>query len=134
MDAMRIGELARHAGVGADTVRFYEREGLLPAPPRSAAGYRRYGAGDIARVRFIRRAKNLGFTLEQIGELLSLSARRDVRAVKRAAEARLAEVERKIAELQRIRRGLRELVQACPGHGPTEHCPIVQALAGEEAA
>jgi MerR family copper efflux transcriptional regulator len=127
---MTIGRLAKQAGVNIDTIRYYERNGLIPAPVRRASGYREYGAADAARLRFIMLAKDLGFTLAEIGELLSLSADRDVRGVKRRAEEHLAQVERKIKELQRIRRGLRTLVDACPGHGDLERCPIVAALNG----
>jgi MerR family copper efflux transcriptional regulator len=127
---MTIGRLAKQAGVNIDTIRYYERNGLIPAPLRRASGYREYGAADAARLRFILRAKELGFSLSEIGELLSLSADRDVRGVKRRAEEHLAQVEQKIKELQRIRRGLKTLVDACPGHGDLERCPIVAALNG----
>jgi MerR family copper efflux transcriptional regulator len=133
MTTLTIGKLARSAGVGVDTIRFYERARLLPRPRRTASGYRLYSAGDADRLRFIRRAKALGFTLDEIGELLALSGRRDVKAVKAAAEARLEAVEHKIAELRRVRDGLRRLVATCPGHGAAENCPILAALGrGEE--
>ena len=130
---MKIGTLAKHAGVAIDTVRYYERQGLLPAPVRLASGYRDYEDGDVARLRFIRRAKALGFTLGEIGELLALSARRDgdMAGMKSAAQQKLADVDAKLAELQRIRQGLTDLVASCPGHGALEHCPILDALAGE---
>ncbi len=129
---MTIGRLAERAGVNIDTIRYYERNGLLPAPARRASGYREYAAGDIERLRFIRRAKDLGFTLTEIAELLSLTANRhnDMRGVKRKAEDRLAQVEIKIKELQRVRRGLQKLIAACPGHGELARCPIVTALSG----
>ncbi len=130
---MKIGTLARRADVAIDTVRYYERQGLLPAPVRLASGYRDYDDGDVARLRFIRRAKALGFTLAEIGELLALSARRDrdMAGMKSAAQQKLADVDAKLAELQRIRQGLTDLVASCPGHGALEHCPILDALAGE---
>lgn len=129
-----IGAIARRAHVGIDTIRYYEREGLLPPPQRRASGYRDYDPGVVERLRFIRRAKDLGFTLEQIRELLALSADRDsgVSSVKQRAQARLAEVERRIRELQRMKRGLRQLIDACPGHGALEQCPILRTLGGEE--
>ena len=132
---MKIGELAKQAGIGVDTVRHYEREGLLPAARRLASGYRDYEPGDLRRLRFIRRAKALGFTLPEIRELLALSARRDddMAAVKAAAEAKIADIDGKLAELQRVRTGLAQLVDACPGHGALECCPILDALAGERA-
>ena len=130
---MKIGTLAKRADVAIDTVRYYERQGLLPAPVRLASGYRDYTDGDVARLRFIRRAKALGFTLGEIGELLALSARRDgdMAGMKSAAQQKLADVDAKLAELQRIRQGLTDLVASCPGHGALEHCPILDALAGD---
>ena len=132
---MKIGELARRADVAIDTVRYYERQGLIPAPPRSASGYRHYGDADVAKLRFIRRAKALGFTLEEIRELLALSGRReqDMAGMKAAAIQKLAMVEDKLAELERIRSGLQRLVASCPGHGALAHCPILDALTGAPA-
>src|SRR5688572_30504710 len=132
MPTMTIGRLAKQAGVNIDTIRYYERNGLIPEAARRASGYREYELSDVERLRFILRAKDLGFTLAEIGELLSLSADRDVRGVKRRAEQRLAQVERKIKELQRVRRGLKTLIDACPGHGDLDRCPIVAALSGED--
>ncbi|MGH8146108.1 MAG: heavy metal-responsive transcriptional regulator [Rhodanobacteraceae bacterium] len=131
-----IGALARRAGVGIDTIRYYEREGLLPEPQRRASGYRDYGPGVVERLRFIRRAKDLGFTLEEIRELLALSMDRErgVSGVKQRAERRLGDVELRIRELQRMKRGLKQLIAACPGHGALEHCPILRALGGGEGA
>lgn len=130
-----IGAVARQAGIGIDTIRYYEREGLLPKPQRRASGYRDYDGGAVERLRFIRRAKDLGFTLEDIRELLALSNDRErgVKSVRQRAEARLAEVERRIRELQRVKRGLKQLIDACPGHGALEHCPILRALGGDQA-
>lgn len=129
-----IGVVARQASVGIDTIRYYEREGLLPKPQRRASGYRDYDSGIVERLRFIRRAKDLGFTLEEIRELLALSTDRErgVKSVKQRAQARLGEVEHRIRELQRMKRGLKQLIDACPGHGALEHCPILRALVGEE--
>jgi MerR family copper efflux transcriptional regulator len=133
MQTMTIGRLARAAGVNIDTIRYYERHGLLPRASRRVSGYREYAVDDVARLSFIRRAKELGFSLADIAELLSLSHdRRDVRGVKRKAEERLAEVERKIDELKRVRRGLKTLIDACPGHGELATCPIVAALSGAD--
>jgi len=131
MTTMTIGRLAKEVGINIDTIRYYERNGLIPEPVRRASGYREYQAADLRRLRFILRAKDLGFTLAEIGELLSLSCDKDVRGVKRRAEQRLEQVEYKIKELQRVRRGLKTLVDACPGHGDLEHCPIVAALSSE---
>ena len=132
--SLTIGAVAKRVGVAIDTIRFYEREGLLPEPERRASGYRSYGVGTIAQLRFIRRAKQLGFTLEEIRELLALSAdrQRGVKAVKKRAQERLAAIDQRIVELQRVRDGLAQLVESCPGHGAPEQCPILQALSGEE--
>lgn len=132
---MKIGELAHRADVGIDTVRYYERQGLLPPPQRLASGYRRYEPTAVARLRFVRRAKALGFTLAEIRELLALSGRRedDMGGLKAAAAGKLADVEVKLSELTRIRDGLRTLVASCPGHGALEECPILNALAEENA-
>jgi MerR family copper efflux transcriptional regulator len=133
---LSIGAVARQAGVAIDTIRYYEREGLLPEPARRASGYRAYDQDAIRRLRFIRRAKDLGFTLEEIRELLALSAdrHRGVKGVKQRAQQRLATIDARIAELQRVRDGLGQLIEACPGHGAPERCPILQALAAEETA
>lgn len=132
---MKIGELARRADVNIDTVRYYERQGLLPTPPRLASGYRSYDPDDAARLRFVRRAKALGFTLGEIRDLLALSDHRnqDMSDLKASASEKLAEVEARIQELTRMRDGLRTLVDACPGHGALAECPILQALAQERA-
>ena len=133
MQTIGIGTLARRAGVGVDTVRYYEKSGLLSPSARLASGYRRYSDAEVARLRFIRRAQALGFSLKQIAELLSLSSRRDVASVKRSAMARLADVENRIAELQRVRSGLARLIKSCPGHGRAADCPILRALSEEYA-
>jgi DNA-binding transcriptional MerR regulator len=132
MESMGIGALAKRAGVGIDTVRYYERAGLLAPKARLASGYRRYSGLEVARLRFIRRAQALGFTLKEIRELLALSARKDVGRVKRTAQAKLVNVEQRIAELQRVRTGLATLIAACPGHGRAADCPILQALGSDD--
>lgn len=134
MASLGIGQLAKGAGVAIDTVRYYERNGLLAPAGRLASGYRRYGDAELQRLRFIRRAKSLGFSLEDIRALLALSAERSVAKVKRAAEAKLEDIERRIAELERIRTGLRTLIAACPGHGRADACPILNALTNEDPA
>jgi MerR family copper efflux transcriptional regulator len=131
---MRIGMLARECGVNVDTIRYYEREGLLPPPRRRASGYRDYDAGAARRLRFIRRAKDLGFGLEDIRELLSLSNDREhgVKSVKQRAQRRLALVEERLARLRRMRDGLEELIAHCPGRGAVGECPILRALSDPE--
>jgi MerR family copper efflux transcriptional regulator len=133
MESINIGTLAKRAGVGIDTVRYYERAGLLAPRARLASGYRRYSDLEVARLRFIRRAQALGFTLKEVRELLALSAHRDVGRVKRSAQAKLADVEHRIAELERVRKGLTTLIAACPGHGRAADCPILQTLGGKDA-
>ena len=132
---MRIGELARRSGLSADAIRFYESQKLLPPTRRSAAGYRQFGDDDLRRLNFIRRAKRLGFTLPEIGELLALSASQDddMGALRDNVAQKLADVERRLAELRRVKNALRGLLDDCPGHGELRDCPILSALGGDEA-
>jgi MerR family copper efflux transcriptional regulator len=132
MQALGIGQLSKRGGVGIDTVRYYERNGLLTPRSRLASGYRRYGDIELDRLRFIRRAQGLGFTLKEIKQLLALSAQRNVGRVKRSAEAKLLDVQARITALERVRDGLATLIAACPGHGRAADCPILRALTGEE--
>ena len=132
--ALTIGKLASAAGVGVETIRFYEREGLLPKPPRKRSGYRQYPPDTVARVMFIRRAKELGFTLKEITELLELridpdKSCADVRAL---AKAKIVDVEEKMADLARIKGALEKLAKACRGKGPTSECPILDAIEKED--
>lgn len=127
---MTIGELARAAGVGVETIRFYERKGLLAEPPRTASGYRQYPLEAVERLRFIRRAQGLGFTLEEISELLALRVD-EVAAcgrVEAQARAKLESVGEKITELTRIEGALERLVAACQARKPTGECPILEEL------
>ena len=132
---MRIGELARKADTPIDTIRYYERLGLLPEPTRAASGYRQFDAADVEQLRFIRRAKALGFSLNEISELLALSKARntDMAPLRDRTAATLATVEHRITELERMRKGLKQLLQQCPGHGELSQCPILSALK-EDAA
>ena len=128
--ALTRGQLARAAGVGLEAIRFYERQGLLPPPPRSASGYRRFGQADVERLRFIRRAKDLGFSLREISELLALQdlPGGDRATVKRLTAAKLAEIDTRIRDLNSIRAVLQTLHGECSGSGPVSGCPIIQAL------
>lgn len=132
---MNIGQLAKLAGVGIDTIRYYEKEAVLPKPLRlgSGSGYRRYTEADVARLEFIRRAKALGFTLAEITELLALSgnAQADMSAVNTAVRQHLQTVKTKLAELESIRAGLEALIDICPGQGEIKTCPILAALSKE---
>ena len=133
MKPLTSGELARQAGVGVETVRFYEREGLLEAPARRESGYRQFGEDEVLRLRFIRRAKDLGFSLKEIKELLSL--RRDegttCAQVKERVEAKIADIEAKIASLREMKAALAKVSKQCTGRGPTSECPILEALEGK---
>lgn len=135
MKALTIGQVARRTGVGVETVRFYERQGLLEEPARKDSGYRQYDGGVVARLHFIRRAKELGFSLKEIKELLALRVDPTTTCaeVKSRAEAKLADVEAKIQALRRMQKVLQKLTTACSGRGPTSECPILDALGPEEA-
>ena len=129
---MRIGHLAGKAGVAVDTVRYYERQGLLPEPARRPSGYRDYGDDELQQLRFVRRCKALGFTLEETRELLRLNVdpeadRAEVRAL---TERRLADVDAKLRELQLLRDSLAELATSCSGHGTLDACPIIHRALG----
>jgi DNA-binding transcriptional MerR regulator len=119
---MKIGELAHRAGVGIDTVRHYERQGLLPAPARQPSGYRTYSQIDLVRLRFVRRARALGFSLEEIGSLLALSELRaeDVGELRSIASAKLAQVESRMAELARMRDALRRMTESHRDQGAVD--------------
>lgn len=133
MQTLTIGKAAKQAGVGIDTVRFYEREGLLPEAQRTMSGYRLYSVDDVDRLRFIRRAKTLGFSLEEIAELLQLNAAKGSRAcVKRVAEQRLANLDQKLRELTAIRDALATLVQQCSGQGSLKGCPIIKGVLAQD--
>lgn len=129
MDRFTIGRLAAAAGVGIDTVRFYERAGLMPRPQRTGAGYRSYGPDDVGRLRFIRRAKALGFALDEIAELLALSRGQGGReGVKALAQRRLRNLDERIAELTRLREVLGAYERRCTGRGALAGCPIIEAV------
>ena len=127
MAGMTIGKLAEAAGVRRDTVRYYEHAGLLPTPERSSAGYRLYSPQDLERLRFIRTGQGLGFTLSEIGELLSLRASDSARAadVLRITLQKIDEAEARIAQLRLIKGTLETLSADCPSEAPTSDCPIL---------
>jgi len=128
---MNIGELARATDTRAETVRYYERIKLLPPPPRTAGNYRDYSAEDVARLTFIRRARGLGFSIEQVRALLTLAHGKDqpCGTVDAIAREHLADVERKLAELSALRRELATIIDRC-GRGTVADCRIIEALAG----
>ncbi len=130
---LRIGQLARLAKVSVQTLRFYERKGLLPPPPRRPSGYREYPLETVETVRFIHRAQELGFTLREIKELLDLqkvprSTCGDVVAV---AQRKIQEIKEKISDLRAMQTALSKLLTQCKGDAPILQCPIIAALAGK---
>jgi MerR family mercuric resistance operon transcriptional regulator len=136
MDQLTTSKLARQSQVNIETIRYYERRGLLPKPPRSRSGYRLFSREDARRVRFIKRAQKLGFSLKEIKELLALqiephTSRADVR---KRAEAKIADIDQKIEALRAMRENLARLVAACSGRGPICECPILKGLGQEEKA
>ena len=132
MKSLTIGKVASESGVGVETVRFYEREGLLNQPARKPSGYRQYEPEAVARLRFIKQAQRLGFTLREIKELLALKL--DPKAtraqVKERVIAKITDIEQRISELRRMKKALAPLIQACDGQGTLDGCPILDAIEG----
>lgn len=130
---MRSSEVAERAGVNVQTLRYYERRGLLAEPPRSPSGYRAYPSGAVALVRFVKRAQEHGFTLDEIEELLHLAdgGPDDCQAARDLAQARMAQLADKIADLQRMQRSLTELVDTCDLPRIDRCCPLIEALHAE---
>lgn len=127
--SLSIGKVARRAGIGVETIRFYEREGLLAPPTRKVSGYRLYSEHVLGRIQFIRRAKDLGFSLKEIKELLQL--KRNASAcddVCERAEAKIAHIEEKIAMLKKMKQALTELFAACKSRNAVGDCPILEFL------
>lgn len=131
---LKIGQVAERAGVGVETLRFYERHGLVDEPPRTESGYRQYPQETVARLRFIRRAKSLGFSLHEIRELISLrlDSAASLGEVRSRAQAKIGEIEEKVSDLQRMSQALARLVDSCDGSGSLDGCPIITALESEE--
>jgi MerR family copper efflux transcriptional regulator len=134
MNPLTIGQVAKESGVGVETIRFYEREGLIAKPPRRPSGYRQYDREVIRRIRFIQRGKELGFSLREIAELLSLrlARGRSCADVKARATAKIEDIESKVAVLERMKEALLRLAAACGGKGSVSECPILDALDAEE--
>lgn len=128
--ALTIGVVARESKVGIETIRYYEREGLIKPPPRSASGYRQYPEDTVNRLRFINNAKELGFSLKEISSLLSLkiTKRSKCKNVKKSAKEKMLEIEKKIQSLQRIHRALKNLISKCEVNEISSECPILEAL------
>lgn len=136
MDFLKIGELASASGVNIETVRYYERRGIMPEPKRRESGYREYTKEDVLRLRFIKRAQQLGFSLSEISELLSLRVSPDTTCsdVKQQAEAKLRNIEERVQSLLRMKAALAKLIADCRDEQPGSVCPILEYLneAGEE--
>ena len=132
MAKLMIGQVAREAGIGVETVRFYEREGLLDQPSRRLSGYREYTHEAVTRLRFIKQSQRLGFTLREIKELLALQLDPEAtRAqVRLQAEAKIADIDQRIRELKRMKKALAPLIEACDGKGSLDGCPILAAMNG----
>lgn len=130
MQSITSGNLAKQANVNPETLRYYEREGLLPEPRRTETGYRLYASEDVKRVRFIKRAQELGFSLKEIKELLALKRdhHQSAQEVKRLTELKIQDIEQKIQTLSAMKSVLEELAQACSGAGGTGDCPILNCL------
>lgn len=132
MAGFTIGKVAKASGVGVETIRFYQRSGLINEPTPIRTSFREYPAATVDRIRFIKRAQNLGFTLTEIQELLGLSeqpgaSRREVKAI---AEAKLESIQQKIADLKQMEATLSQLVHDCSGRGKVPGCPIIEAIVG----
>jgi Hg(II)-responsive transcriptional regulator len=130
MKSFTIGQLAKATGVGVETIRYYERRGLLPEPPRRESGYRQFPLEAVQRIRFIKRAQNLGFSLREIGRLLALSNGQQAGCedVRQFAVEKVREIETKIDHFTRLKQMLTELVGRCHGDGPLTACPIIESL------
>ena len=128
--ALTIGQVATAAAVNIQTIRYYERRGLFPAPRRTAAGYRQYADDAVARLRFIKHAQALGFSLVEIEDLLGLRVRHGAAcdAVERKTRQKIEDVQRRIRDLQRMKRILERLASACTARQPTDDCPILDVL------
>ena len=131
---LRIGEVAERGGVNLQTVRYYEREKLLPEPPRLASGYRVYPEQAVRRVRFIKRAQEIGFTLAEIRGLLAIrvDADRESSEVRALALAKITDIEKKIETLQLMKESLGRITERCSGCGPTSECPILETIDSDE--
>jgi MerR family mercuric resistance operon transcriptional regulator len=130
MQSLTIGKVAKQSGVGVETVRFYERRGLIDQPPRTDSGYRQYPEEAVQRIRFIKHAKMLGFSLKEIGELLTLQSAPNATCadIQTRAEVKLGDINRRIEELVKMREVLTGLVKSCSRNMTTGECPILSVM------
>ena len=130
---LNIGSLAKQAEVNIQTIRYYERRGLLPEPERTASNYRVFTGDTVRRVRFIKRAQDLGFSLTEIKELLELRAapRSCCQDARERSEAKIKDIEEKVRTLEGMKKALSKLVRACSGRGPVTECPILDSMDSE---
>lgn len=126
---LTIGRLAKEAGVGIETVRYYQSRGLLPIPPHTG-GYRQYPAPLVDRIRFIKRSQELGFSLGEIGELLQLDEKIDKRSIRNIANRKIGQIQQKLEDLSRMQATLQQLVTSCTDASHNQRCPIITALSG----
>jgi MerR family copper efflux transcriptional regulator len=133
MEGLTTAKLAKEGGVNVETIRYYERHGLLPKAPRTPSGYRQFSEDHAIRLRFIRRAQELGFTLKEVKELLAIRVKPSSGCadVRRKAEVKIADVDEKIRHLQTIRKALVRMTETCSGRGPATNCSILEALNGK---
>ena len=130
MEKLTIGQLAKKANVNLETIRYYERRGLIPEPPRNDSGYRQYSLEALSRTRFIKRTQALGFSLKEIDELLSLRIEPDATCgdVKERVEAKITDIDEKIADLNQMREALLKMARQCTDREPIDMCPILEIL------
>ena len=134
MEGLKIGVVAKQSGVNLQTVHYYERRGLVPRPPRSASNYRLYPPRTVRRIRFIKHAQDLGFTLKEVQELLRLRATAGSRCgdVLERAKAKIQDIDEKVRSLRSMRKALARLTDECRGQAPISDCPILESLQEEE--
>ena len=136
MNGFKTSEVAKQGGVNLETIRYYERRGLLPKPSRTPAGYRAFGTDAVRRLRFITHAQELGFSLKEVKELIALrvDARTSCADVRTRAEAKIGDIDQKLRALRAMKRALVRLTAACVGRGPVSACPILESLDAEDGS
>lgn len=129
MENLKIGQLAKETGTNIGTIRYYERRGLIPEPPRRESGYRGFSHKYVERILFIKRAQTLGFTLKEISQLLAMAdGVADCKDIKKFAEDKVKDIESRILDFKKIKNVLHDLVKRCPDKGEISDCPIIESL------